>query len=525
MSKKGKQNIKLTNGSTTHKKSAPFFSSVPQAKLKIGQPDDRFELEADRVADQVVSKSHTNVSTKPETGPVIQKKCTTCSEDEKLQKKPLTETITPVIQKAPDQPSASNGVSDSTTSKINETKGSGKAMDGETQDFMESRFDSDFSQVNIHTDDNATQLNNELNAKAFTVGNDIYFNEGQYKPHSHTGKHLLAHELTHTIQQNGLRRKIQKKDDPLAIETTNDAFTNPGFIDVNELGIVYQSGGANLRNKPLPGKLGSKVVRKLKQNEKVYILSHDKKGSWYAVTTDDGLFGYIADWLIWKKLPEPNVKVLKIPSGSTALEIASTHYGNDFKSWGSDLRFVVNALAFANDRSDHNGVGSPGISKKNNDQSWAKTKVNKDVYIWLPSVAFLNTLKGKVSSGSITYEIWEGIKAAARAIAFGASFVAGVLHGALAGVVALIKGLIDLIFGAIKSILFGTVWSDLKNIWTAVTSMGAKEWKELFFGWMDPWLVNAQSSNPFVSGHAYGYITGRILFEIVSLFVGGNCCS
>jgi hypothetical protein len=70
-------------------------------------------------------------------------------------------------------------------------------MDANTQSFMSSRFATDFSNVKIHTDGEAVQMNRELNAKAFTTGNDIYFSEGQYQPNSDSGKHLLAHELTH----------------------------------------------------------------------------------------------------------------------------------------------------------------------------------------------------------------------------------------------------------------------------------------------------------------------------------------
>jgi hypothetical protein len=71
----------------------------------------------------------------------------------------------------------------------------------------------DFSQVKIHTGEEAAGMSNALNAQAFTVGNDIYFNSGKYNPASDKGKHLLAHELTHTIQQSGsIGRKIQKRD-------------------------------------------------------------------------------------------------------------------------------------------------------------------------------------------------------------------------------------------------------------------------------------------------------------------------
>src|SRR5436190_8978074 len=74
-------------------------------------------------------------------------------------------------------------------------------------------FGNDFSNVKIHTDTEAIQMNHELNAKAFTVGNDVYFNQGEYQPGSESGKHLLAHELTHVVQQkeNDSGKTIQRR--------------------------------------------------------------------------------------------------------------------------------------------------------------------------------------------------------------------------------------------------------------------------------------------------------------------------
>ena len=86
-------------------------------------------------------------------------------------------------------------------------------MDPETRGQMESGFGVDFGNVNIHTDSRAVQMNKDLNAQAFTHGNDIYFNEGKYDTTSTSGKHLLAHELTHTVQQGAtpnVAPKIQK---------------------------------------------------------------------------------------------------------------------------------------------------------------------------------------------------------------------------------------------------------------------------------------------------------------------------
>jgi peptidoglycan hydrolase-like protein with peptidoglycan-binding domain len=86
-------------------------------------------------------------------------------------------------------------------------------MDTDTQSEMEQGFGADFNNVRIHNDAEAQDMSQNIGAQAFTHGNDIYFNQGKYNPNSDEGKHLLAHELTHTIQQKGMvHKKLMKKD-------------------------------------------------------------------------------------------------------------------------------------------------------------------------------------------------------------------------------------------------------------------------------------------------------------------------
>ena len=97
-------------------------------------------------------------------------------------------------------------------SQLGQKKGKGQAMPRETTHLMSQAFGHDFSQVNIHTDTDAVQMNKGLGAKAFTHGSDIYFNKGEYNPGSPEGKRLLAHELTHVVQQGAadVQPKIQR---------------------------------------------------------------------------------------------------------------------------------------------------------------------------------------------------------------------------------------------------------------------------------------------------------------------------
>ncbi|MBO9154438.1 DUF4157 domain-containing protein [Chitinophaga sp. GCM10012297] len=127
----------------------------------------------------------------------IQRKCAACEEKEKLQRHPDTsghDTAT---------------ASPSLESRLATSGGSGQALPDSLRQSMESGFNADFSGVKVHTDGQAAQMNRELGAKAFTHRNDIYFNTGSYSPGSLPGQKLIAHELTHVIQQTG--NKVQRK--------------------------------------------------------------------------------------------------------------------------------------------------------------------------------------------------------------------------------------------------------------------------------------------------------------------------
>ncbi len=203
-------------------KASSFVEPTPviQKKLKVGDANDVYEAEADRVADEVVGMKDAQLNTKSSKGALVQRKCSACKQEESIQKKTLANSITPIVQRKGAK--MGGGVaSKSLTQQIDSSKGGGSKMDHATQSFMESRFGTDLSNVSIHTDSKAIQMSQGLNAQAFTVGSDIYFNEGKYNPSSISGKHLLAHELTHTIQQKGVQRKIQKKD--LLCNTYNEA--------------------------------------------------------------------------------------------------------------------------------------------------------------------------------------------------------------------------------------------------------------------------------------------------------------
>lgn len=105
---------------------------------------------------------------------------------------------------------------------IDESRGGGQHLDHAMKKQMESAFGADFGRVRVHTDERADGLNRSLNARAFATGNDIYFRQGEYQPGSSQGRELLAHELTHVVQQGGdglqAKMSVSEPDDPQEVE-------------------------------------------------------------------------------------------------------------------------------------------------------------------------------------------------------------------------------------------------------------------------------------------------------------------
>lgn len=176
-----------------------------QFKLAVGAVDDPMEYEADAMADKVMRMPEQDFKPSFIRSHSIQRKCNHCEAEENdgiAQRKPLVSFI-----QRKENTKSETSASDVVTSQISATKGNGNSMDGKTQSFMENRFGTGFQDVRIHTGGYASELSQQLNAKAFTVGNDVYFNQGKYMPNTMEGKHLLAHELTHTIQQKGFLQR------------------------------------------------------------------------------------------------------------------------------------------------------------------------------------------------------------------------------------------------------------------------------------------------------------------------------
>ncbi|WP_434222793.1 eCIS core domain-containing protein [Limnospira platensis CENA597] len=229
-----------------------------QPQLIVGAPGDKYEREADHMADLVMSMNLPATSppiqreeeeTKSVVSPTIQRinshrprrraaipysllHSTEESEDEQnvniTLKSKKTKNNRRFKQDKKRGYQGAFAASQDIEKQLKAKKGSGNPLPEETQEFMESRFGQDFSEVRIHTDGEAAEMNQNLEAKAFTHGQDIYFNTGEYQPDSESGKKLLAHELTHTIQQT--KPKVKSKSTEEIREKAQKIQRKPDFF-------------------------------------------------------------------------------------------------------------------------------------------------------------------------------------------------------------------------------------------------------------------------------------------------------
>jgi len=208
-------------------------STGMQAKMTVGPSGDKYEQEADQVAKRVLGQMK---------GAGEQSVQRQGMEEEELQMKSLQPQIG----------TEGGDVSDEVQSSINGSRGSGKSIEENVRSSMENAFGADFSDVRIHIGAESTALNDSMNARAFTTGNDIFFRQGEYTPGSSSGKEILAHELTHVVQQTSPspinrvdtkempEREIGLENNPLALEetplvnTVSDLSITPTLSDLTQ---------------------------------------------------------------------------------------------------------------------------------------------------------------------------------------------------------------------------------------------------------------------------------------------------
>jgi hypothetical protein len=177
-----------------------------QAKLTISSAGDPFEQEADQVSQSVMRMADPGVQRKHAPRHIIQTK---------------------------QVPGRAAAVSPEVESRI-QSLGSGQPLPQADRAFFEPRFGYDFSAVRVHTGAVADHLNRTLNARAFTTGAAIVFRQGEYAPDSHSGRELMAHELTHVLQQGGGVHRMLADDNDDKREHDRESVRTPEDGDDSE---------------------------------------------------------------------------------------------------------------------------------------------------------------------------------------------------------------------------------------------------------------------------------------------------
>lgn len=176
-------------------------SIMVKAKLEMDEPNDPDELEADSVANSIVNKGETA--------------------------KPISWGHSGEGIALPSQ----------FGDQLASLQGHGSHLDGDLKNMMESGFGRNFSSVRLHNDSAAAEMSSSISARAFTVGNDIYFNQGQYNPHTKEGQRLIAHELAHVAQGTNM---VHRKKDP-------NASYEPTTLEEKRAYVRYYSTGESLK--------------------------------------------------------------------------------------------------------------------------------------------------------------------------------------------------------------------------------------------------------------------------------------
>jgi hypothetical protein len=206
---------------------SPFFGSVSTSSSFIqAKNNDNQHSDPNEQMTSSFFNTENSVSFFNNGAGSIQRKCSSCEQEHNQQmlpagEKDMQETIQ---RKTGDGESAGSG--NVVESSLSRTKGNGSPMPDALNESMSNSLAFDFSDVKIHTDSSAVQLSTDLNAQAFTHGNDIYFNDGKYNTNSREGKHLLAHELTHVVQQSTSNENVINR-------SVNDNSTCDNTVDTS----------------------------------------------------------------------------------------------------------------------------------------------------------------------------------------------------------------------------------------------------------------------------------------------------
>jgi len=276
-----------------------FANITLQRKLTVSAPGDQYEQEAERVAVSVVRQLDARAG------------------GEQAQ---ANTQVVPAAQSLV-QRSAVSGtpIAPETAQAVESARGGGQALPAQLGRQMGAAFGADFSGLHIHTDQRADTLNRALSARAFTTGQDVFFRQGEYQPNSRVGQELLAHELTHVVQQTG---SIQRMVDinfmaSVGFLAANTSPRNKLYKKIRERYTEYQKiskDAEKIGKKANKADEHGKLIREeynllklLKQDSKKWLLIHQDQLPDAAKTGDlEALLRGIE-----KELPDPKFAAIK----------------------------------------------------------------------------------------------------------------------------------------------------------------------------------------------------------------------
>ncbi len=189
-------NVPMTSPESNSVSPSPSGSHLIQPKLAIRPAGDRYEQEADRVAHDVVQRLNTR---QPQESQPQEPQRRDPTQGNAVQMKSLSQDSSAAMMAPPELETS-----------IQAAKGGGQFLPNSIREPMEQEFGANFAGVKIHTDSASNRLNQSIQAKAFTTGSDIFFRQGAYQPTTPGGQELLAHELTHVVQQGGQSAIVQR---------------------------------------------------------------------------------------------------------------------------------------------------------------------------------------------------------------------------------------------------------------------------------------------------------------------------
>jgi hypothetical protein len=444
-----------------------------QTKLQISTPGDPYEQEADRVADTVMRMAEPKPATKEDEKPLPAKSLATGisrlaqrapeqpleEEKEKVAAKLLAQRAPVAVREDDDEKKVATKLETSPTPQEEEKEKSVQAKGGQTpasgatatvsanidalnsggsplpnttRAFFEPRFGADFSGVRVHTDSRTAETAKSINARAFTVGPNIGFATGQYAPDSQHGRHVLAHELTHVVQQGAVssERQVQRTPEKtqafplggsgsLIQRAGPEAFKktlppSEAAIPGNKIAFVREE-GLNLRAAP---DQHSASVNKLKFGQRVYLVEDSNPQPGWLKIAVLGQTGYAfaprvylpPENLIQK---DPALRLIKVRPGLSFWTLVKEVYdieGNE-STKDQNMNHFINAIrAFNKDEAFNvktdmlDDIGNFFLSGR--DAKNVYLKANYD--LWIPSFGVAS--KMDVGSGTVRGELTRFVK-------------------------------------------------------------------------------------------------------------------